>query len=166
MKVEVKMHGLEGVLATLQSLPAEIVSKRGGPVKSSLRKAAKVIEAQARINLQQVVANTDDEGKKYSTGLLLQNLIVTRGKKPKHTMGEKYLVRVRAKSYQRKGKPMTTRLTASALEYGTSKQPAEPWLRPAASAKASEAMATFETELLKSVDRVVKKLARQNRAKK
>jgi HK97 gp10 family phage protein len=166
MKVEVKMHGLEGVLATLQSLPAEIVSKRGGPVKSSLRKAANVIAKQAKSNLQQVVANADDDSKKYSTGLLLKNLIVTRGKKPISSKGERYLVRVRAKSYQRKGKPMTTRLTASALEYGTSKQPAEPWLRPAASAKAAEAMATFETELLKSVDRVVKKLARQNRAKK
>ena len=38
MKVEFKLQGVDGVLATLQSLPAEVVSKRGGPVKAALRK--------------------------------------------------------------------------------------------------------------------------------
>jgi HK97 gp10 family phage protein len=165
MKTELKLSGMEGVLATLQSLPTEVVSRRGGPVKSALRKGAMVLMRQARVNLTSSLANATDEGKRYSTGLLLQNLIVSRGKKPAGSKGERYLVRVRAKSYQRKGKPMNTRLTASALEYGTSKQNAEPWVVPAFKAKAAEAIRTTETELLKAIDRIVKKLARQNKGR-
>jgi hypothetical protein len=156
MKVDVNMTGLEGVLATLQSLPPELVSKRGGPVKSALRKGAVVIALEARKNLQQVTQGED------TTGLLLENLVVTRGKAIFGSKGERYLVRVRRKSYVRKGKPVTTLKAAQLLEYGSAKQPMEPWLRPAFAAKAQQAMQTAETELVRQLDRVVKKLAKQN----
>lgn len=165
MQVEVKLEGLNGVLETLKSLPPEIVSKRGGPVKSALRKGARVIWQQAKSNLEVVTANADDEGKKYSTGLLLKNLVVTRGKPPFGGKGERYLVRVRRKSYQRKGKSTTTLATANLLEYGSVKQPMEPWIRPAFQAKAEEAIRVTEAELLRQIDRVVKKLAQQNKGK-
>jgi HK97 gp10 family phage protein len=165
MQVEVKMTGLNGVLETLKSLPPEIVSKRGGPVKSALRKGARVIYAAARQNLESVTSNATDDGKRYSTGLLLKNLVVTRGKKPFGSKGERYLVRVRRKSYQRKGKSITTLATANLLEYGSVKQPMEPWLRPAFNAKAEEAIRVTEAELLRQIDRVVKKLAQQNKGK-
>lgn len=164
-KVTVELHGLKGVLDTLRSLPPEIVSKRGGPVKSALRKGAVVIFKEAQKNLQVAVSNTTEEGKRESTGLLLKNLVVTRGKEPTNTKGERYLVRVRRKSYDRKGEKVTTLKTAQLLEYGSSKQPAEPWLRPAFNAKAQEAIKAVETELIKGVDRVVKKLALQNKGK-
>lgn len=165
MRVEMKLEGLNGVLETLKSLPPEIVSKRGGPVKAALRKGARVIYAEARANLERVTANADDEGKRYSTGLLLKNLVVTRGKKPFGSKGERYLVRVRRKSYGRKGKALTTLATANMLEYGTVKQPAEPWLRPAFESKARQAISTIESELLKQIDKVVKKLAQQNKGR-
>lgn len=165
MQVEVKLEGLNGVLETLKSLPPEIVSKRGGPVKSALRKGARVIWQQAKTNLEAVTANTDDEGKQYSTGLLLKNLMVTRGKPPFGGKGERYLVRVRRKSYQRKGKSITTLATANLLEYGSVKQPMEPWIRPAFQSKAEEAIRVTEAELLRQIDRVVKKLAQQNKGK-
>lgn len=165
--VEVKLTGVDGVLATLKSLPPEVVSKRGGPVKSALRKGAVVIFKQAKANLQAAVANTDDEGKRLSTGLLEKNLVVTRGKQPTGSKGERYLVRVRRKSYpDRKGGAVATTLkTAQILEYGSSKQPAEPWLRPAFQSMASTAIKTVEVELVKAIDRVVKKLAQQNKGK-
>jgi HK97 gp10 family phage protein len=165
MKVEMNLTGLNGVLETLKSLPPEVVSKRGGPVKSALRKAAVVILKQAQANLQVSTSNADDEGKQYSTGLLLKNLVVTRGKAPRSGKGERYLVRVRRKSYNRKGKTVTTLATANLLEYGSSQQTAEPWLRPAFNAKAAEAVKTAETELVKAIDRVVKKLAQQNKGR-
>lgn len=166
MKVGVKLTGLEGVLKTLKGLPPEIVSRRGGPVKSALRKGARVIWAQAKGNLERVTASATEDGKKLSTGLLLKNLVVTRGKPPYGGKGERYLVRVRRKVYPgRNGKPTTTLATANLLEYGSAKQPAEPWIRPAFQARAEEAIRTTEAELLKQIDRIVQKLAAQNKGK-
>lgn len=165
MKVEVKMTGLDGVMETLKSLPAEVVSKRGGPVKSALRKGARVIFTQAKQNLQSVTSNATDDNKRYSTGLLLKNLVVTRGKKPNGTRGERYIVRVRRKSYQRKGQSFTTLGTANLLEYGSVKQPMEPWLRPAFQAKAESAIRTTEAELIRQLDKVIKKLAQLNKGR-
>jgi HK97 gp10 family phage protein len=165
MKAEMKLEGLNGVLETLKSLPPELVSKRGGPVKAALRKAARVIHKQAMANLERVTSNQTESGEKLSTGLLKKNLVVSRGKPPYGSKGERYLVRVRRKSYPRKGKTTTTLATANLLEYGSSQQTAEPWLRPAFHMKAREAIHTAETELLKQIDKVVKKLANQNKGK-
>lgn len=166
MRVDVEVKGLAGVLDTLKSLPPEIVSKRGGPVKTALRKGARVIWQQAKANLQVATSNASDDGKRYSTGLLLKNLVVTRGKKPTGTNGERYLVRVRRKSYpDRNGGVVTTLASANLLEYGSQKQPPEPWLRPAFQSKAEQAIKTTETELIKQIDKVVAKLAQRNKGK-
>lgn len=166
MRVDVNVTGLAGVLDTLKSLPPEIVSRRGGPVKAALRKGARVIWQQAKINLQAATSNASDEGQRYSTGLLLKNLVVTRGQKPTGTNGERYLVRVRRKSYpDREGGVVTTLASANLLEYGSQKQPPEPWIRPAFHSKAEQAIKTTEAELLKQIDRVVAKLAAKNKGK-
>lgn len=164
------MAGLDGVLDTLHKLPAEIVSKRGGPVRAALRKGALVIHAQAKANLQAATVNATDSATRLSTGLLEQNLVVSRGKKPLGSNGERFLVRIRRKTYgERKdgdtGKPVTTRKTAQLLEYGSSQQPAEPWLRPAFEAKKQEALDTVQTELHKAIERIVKRLAKQNKGR-
>lgn len=164
MKVEMKLSGLEGVLDTLKALPPEVASKRGGPLKAALRKGALVIFKEAQQNLYRATADIST-GDDLGTGLLLKNLVVTRGKEPAGGNGERYLVRVRRKSYQRKGEPVTTLKTAQLLEYGSEKQPAEPWLRPAFQAKAQEAIRTIETEVIKGVDRAVKKLAARNKGR-
>jgi HK97 gp10 family phage protein len=166
MKTELKLSGVDGVLNTLRSLPPEVVSRRGGPVKSALRKGAVVILKQEKANLQAVTNNATASETKESTGFLLANLIASRGKPPTVGKGERYLVRVRRKTYQRKGgKAVTTLKTANLLEYGSSKQPAEPWIRPAFAAKAQQAINTVQTELIKGLDRVVKKLAQQNKGR-
>jgi len=166
MKTELKLSGVDGVLNTLRSLPPEVVSRRGGPVKSALRKGAVVILKQEKANLQAVTNNATASETKESTGFLLANLIASRGKPPTVGKGERYLVRVRRKTYQRKGgKAVTTLKTANLLEYGSSKQPAEPWIRPAFAAKAQQAINTVQTELIKGLDRVVKKLSQQNKGR-
>lgn len=163
MQAELKLSGVEGVLKTLQSLPPEVVSKRGGPVKAALRKGALVILKQEQANLQATTANTTDP---QSTGLLLKSLIASRGKPPSSGKGERYLVRVKRKTYTRKdGKPVTTLQTANLLEYGSSQQPPEPWIRPAFHQRAAEAIRTTEAELVKRLNAIVRKLARQNKGK-
>lgn len=162
MKMEVKLTGLEGTLLALKVLPQEIASKRGGPVRVALRKAAAVIHKQARANLQAVTQNATDPEKRESTGLLIKNLVVTRGKEPTGTKGERYLVRVRRKSYQREGAVVTTLKTAQLLEHGSSHQPAEPWLRPAFGSTAEKAIKVAETEISRAVALAVQKLAKQN----
>jgi HK97 gp10 family phage protein len=164
MKVEVKLTGLEGVLATLRELPPEIASKRGGPVRAALRKGARVIHKQAQANLRAVTANETASGRSESTGLLEKNLVITRGKKPTGSNGERFLVRVRRKGYPSR-QDAGTRKSASLLEYGSSQQPAEPWLRPAFNARAMEALRTVETELVRAVALAVKKLAAKNRSR-
>lgn len=162
MKVEVKLTGVDGVLATLKSLPAEIVSKRGGPVKLALAKGARLIRDEAKKNLRRVIAMNGDE----STGLLEKNVISSRGKPPSTGKGERYLVRVRRKSYPGKtGKPVTTRATASFLEYGTEDQPATPWLRPAVRQHGEAAINVITQDLNKRIEKVVAEVGAKNRNK-
>lgn len=164
--VEVKLHGVEQTFATLRALPAEIASKRGGPVRAALRKAAVVVQKQELANLQAVTNNATSSGKRESTGFLAKNIVISRGRPPAGMKGELFLVRVRRKAFypDRDGKPVTANTTGSYLEYGTSKQPAEPWARPAVEGKGREAIETFERELRAGVDRAVRKLAKQNRS--
>lgn len=161
MATVVRIKGLDGVLDTLKQLPSEVVSKRGGPVKSALRKGALVLLREAKLNLARSTESLGEDD--TSTGLLQKNLVATRGKPPIGENGERYLIRVKRKRYQRKGQTVTTQQTANWLEYGTEQQPAEPWLRPAFNAKAGEAVTVTTTELRKGIDRVVNKLSKQNR---
>lgn len=156
-----KLKGLDGVLRTLQELPVEIVSRSGGPVKVALRAGARVLLQEAAINLARSTDNLSTDSEE-NTGLLLSSLVATRGKAPSGGRGERYLVRVRRRVYPRPGPTTTTLQTANLLEYGSSKQPAEPWLRPAFAAKAVAAIRTIETELVRGVDRIVRRLARKN----
>lgn len=138
-------------------------------MKNALRKAANVIRAQAAANLKAAIAINGS----VSTGLLEKNLVVTRGKEPRGTRGERYLVRVRRKAYdgdklgrrQKAGKRVTTHKTASLLEYGSSHQPATPWLRPAVKQKGQQAIEVFTSDLNRRIEATVKKLAQQNKGK-
>jgi len=160
----IQLTGLDGVYDMLRSLPAEVVSKRGGPVKTALRKGAVVIRKAEIANLRVVTSNQTKE-ESISTGLLAKNVIVSRGKPPTDGNGERYLVRVRRKTYARvSGKAVTTLKTAQLLEYGSSKQPAEPWIRPAFQSKAAEAIRTVETELVAAIDKIATKLMKQGGA--
>lgn len=163
MRTDVRISGVDGVLATLHALPAEIVSKRGGPVKLALAKGARLLRDQANANLRAaIVAGADTE----STGLLEQNVIASRGKAPFDGKGERYLVRVKRKTYpDRAGKPVTTHKTASLLEYGSAHQPATPWLRPALLSKGAQVIDVVVVDLIRRLDAVVAKLAAQNRGR-
>ena len=183
MKVEVNMTGLDGVLDTLKSLPPEVVSKRGGPVRRALAKAGRLIRDQARANLTAAIALPGKSGVTDSTGFTERQVILKR-RPLERFKGERYIVTVKpalhpsgrlyakSRSYKRtrKNKMTKDRLLkandiAFMLEAGTAKQPATPWLRPAFAARAGEAVQKFETELLRDIERIVKKLAAKNRGR-
>lgn len=159
MKVEMNLKGVDGVLKTLKSLPPEIVSKRGGPVKLALAKGARFLRDKAKNNLSAQIARNGDE----STGLLLENVIASRGKAPNDGKGERYLVRVKRKTYNKeKGGKVTTLQTANLLEYGSEHQQATPWLRPALRSYGSQTVDIVVQDLIKRIDKVVAKLAQSN----
>lgn len=161
MKVEMHVYGLNGVLATLQSLPAEIVSKRGGPVKSALAKGAKFLRDKERENLRTVLDPEDE-----STGLLVENIISSRGKAPASGKGERYLVRVKRKMYPgRKGEQVSTLKSAQLKEYGSMHQPAKSFIRRTLLESGGQAINVVVTELNRRIDLVVKKLASQNKGR-
>lgn len=162
VRIEFDIHGVDGVLKTLQSLPAEVVSKRGGPVKLALAKGARLLRDEAKKNLRASIAINGD----VSTGFLEKHVIASRGKEPTSGRGERYLVRVKRKTYpDRSGKPVTTLKTAHLMEYGSEHQQAQPWLRPAYLAKRGEVVRVVTEDLKQRVDKIVAKLAAQNRGR-
>jgi hypothetical protein len=183
MKVEVKLSGVEGILKTLRSLPPEVVSKNGGVVKKALRKGAMVIVKQAKANFRAAVALPGKTGITESTGFTEKNIVPIRKKLPPGEKGERYIVTVAYKEHPnanayrkasrraanskrsakaRKIKTLRSNDIAFMMEYGTSKQEATPWLRPAFESKRQEAMDTTIKSLIVEVDKVVKKLSTQN----
>lgn len=164
LKIEFDIAGIDGLLASLQALPAELVSKRGGPVKLALAKGARLLRDEVQKNLRASIARTaDPDG---TSKLLEQSIIASRGKEPTGGRGERYLVRVKRKTYpDRTGKPVTTLKTAHIKEYGSEKQAADPFLRPAFLAKRAEVVTVVTQDLLSRVDKITAKLARQNRGR-
>ena len=160
-----RVEGLQGVLDTLKQLPPELVSKNGGPVRTALRKAAVLIQKQAQANVQAIMDTPNAGGMpSESTGLLLKNIVAQRIKPPRGQRGERFMVRVRKKRYDGGAdwKPRNTAQIGTLLEQGTETRQAMPWMRPAFESKKAEAVAVFERELPAAIDRIVKKLAKQN----
>lgn len=162
MKVEMKITGLDGVLKTLSLLPAEIVSKNGGPVKSALAKGARFLRDREREALKRSIELNGD----VSSGLLVGSVIASRGKAPTTGKGERYLVRIKRKTYpDRTGKPVTTHKTAHLLEYGSSHQVATPFIRPTVVAHGEQTINVIVVTLNKRIEAIIRKLAMQNKGR-
>jgi len=162
MAVEtVRIEGLRGVLDALKQLPPEIVSKAGGPVKLSLKAAAKVIRVQAQDNVQRIIdePNIGDAPSK-SIGLLKSALIESRGKMPSGVKGERYTVRIRPnRNYPTdRGENVTAAQIGRQLEFGTEKRQPKPWLRPAFDEKKEAAVQEVSNQMNTRVTKVIKKL--------
>jgi HK97 gp10 family phage protein len=158
-----RVEGLAGVMKTLKELPPELVSKRGGPVRSALRKASKLLVDEAKANVERIVLMPNADGlPSDSTGLLRKNIVTVRDNKMQ-AKGERYVVKVRRKRYpDQKGKPVNTRQVGALLEYGTEKRQPMPWLRPAFESRKHQVPQFFSDEINKQLDKIVKKLAQQN----
>lgn len=158
----VQVRGLEGVLDTLKSLPPEIVSKRGGPVRVALARAARLMQREVKGNLAAIVAAGNAGEEERSTGLLSANIVASRGRRG-DVNGETYRVRVRNKVYpdqKRNRKRFTTAQNARLLEYGTEKRQPYPFIRPAFESKKQAAVDEFTKTLNQRVNAIIRKLDR------
>lgn len=163
MKTEVTVTGLDGVLDMLKQLPPEVVSKNGGPVRKVLRKAARLLQAEAKARFRAAVAEVGKSGITDTTGFTEQRIIVRKARY-RHK-GERQVVTVRygqphPGGNRFRGRAIFANDIAFIMEAGTSQQPATPWLRPAFAAKAPEAIALVERELPREIERIANKLGR------
>jgi len=161
-----KISGLDGVLQSLQELPKEVAQKNGGPVRKVLRKAALVIRDEERRNVARIVADPN-VGPDESTGLMEKSIVVVKGKPHSTLNGERMFVLIpKRKRYPfspRTPTGISVAMVGRMLEYGTSRRQAMPWARPAFHAKKGEAVAVVVKELPAEIDKIVRKLSRQNR---
>jgi HK97 gp10 family phage protein len=164
----VRIEGLAGVLEQLQALPAEIVSKAGGPVKFALREAANLLRDESKRNVRRIIDTPNQGGDDKSTGLLLLSIVAGRSKPRPGVKGERFAVRIRAKQKypESRGENLTAAKIGRQLEFGTEKREPMPWLRPAFDSKKNEALQVFSTELRKRTDAAIKRAERLARAKK
>lgn len=147
----VHIKGLDELLKTLKALPPEIVSKRGGPVRAALRKAAAVVQKEAQENVDRLVQDGETA---ESTGTLRKALIVSR-KKPGNFKGERFWLRIKRGAKNPKG--VTANTYGGALEFGDDRAPAKAWMRKAWEAKKEQALDTFLREIPKAIDAAIKR---------
>lgn len=143
MKVQVKVTGLDGLAAALKALPAEIASKSGGPLRSALRASAQVIRKEAALRAP------------VDTGRLQRAVVIQRDRNPGNVT-ERMVVRPRA------GKSRTDPKGAyywHFLEFGSERQPAQPFIRPAFDAAKDKALTTFKDKLRVGIEKARKRAA-------
>jgi hypothetical protein len=154
--IEVRIEGLGPLLETLKALPPEIVSKRGGPVRAGLRKAAVVVQKEYQGNIDRIATEGETN---ESTGTLRRAVIVSR-RKPGNFKGERFWLRVKRGAKNPDGVPANT--VGGVLEFGDQRVPAKAPMRRAWEAKKQQALATFLSETPKAIDAAVKR-ARKGR---
>lgn len=166
----VKVIGLQGVLQTLHDLGPEVVSKRGGPVRSALRKASLDFKKAMQGNIQRIIddPNIAAGGRVIPTkslGLLKDNIITQRRKMP-GLNGERYKVGPRLrKAYPKSragNKPVSVVQVGRQLETGTEHRRPYPWARPAFDSKKHQVVQIFVYELTTKLPKIQRKLAAKN----
>lgn len=169
MPGQAKFIGVAETVQRLKNLPTELSGKNGGPIRAALFQGAKVIqtEAQRRVPVR--------------TGRLKANIIKLRDRNPRQAEGsptEIYHIGVRGggayggrvrRRERRKvlaaggSSQQASRAAANAwkdawywwfVENGTSKMPAQPYLRPAFDAKKDEVVRVFAAELDKAISKL------------
>lgn len=160
------LHGLDGVLDKLKALPPEVVSKRGGPVKSALRKGAVVIQKEWISNIKAIIAEPNKgDVPADSTGLLVKNVVVTRDSRPwRSQANERYVVRVRNKRYPKASpgqkQAATTAQVARLLENGSEHIAPRHWASKGFMTSRQLALNTVVRELNAGIERVIRKMSR------
>lgn len=157
-------RGLTELVETLESLPKEFGSKNGGPTRKALAKAALLVklETQKRVKVQS-----------YRTGRLHDAIKAVRDRNPaksgateRYVVGvfggnrlKRYLTNVRNKRLRRAGKGyiVDNAYYWRFIEFGTSRRPAEPFLRPSIQQKANEAIQIFLVEFDSALTKAVNK---------
>lgn len=142
--LKVKVHGLSDLAAALKALPPELASVRGGPLARALRKSANVIRDDARQRAPK------------KTGRLAKNIVTKRDPRPGNVT-ERQVVMVRR---GRRKDDAKGAYYFHHVEFGTVKQEAQPFLRPAFDGQARYAVEVFVDEFAKEIGKAAAKVAR------
>lgn len=156
---KVQLHGLDQLRNTLKDLPAHLGEKvlRGG-----LRAGGNVFRKEARNNAP-VLQKPAPHRK---PGTVRDAIVVRRSKQEKYGVyvSVKPLGKSKIKSFKQGGGKSNQNPDDPFYwifrEFGTSSQPAEPFMRPAFEAKKMEALGVVESRLKSRVVAEAKKLAR------
>lgn len=160
MAETIQVTGLRELEAQLLAIGEEYGPKAAmSPVRRALGKAGKVVQATAQSRVH------------VKSGTLKENIIVTTYRKPPEgQIGVKVTVRAKAKGYKsnsrnvRSGKigldynfygPL---FYGSFLEFGTSHQPAYPYMRPAFEENKNMLPGLIKEELAKAIEATVRRL--------
>jgi len=159
----VRIDGLDDVVRRLKALGAE-ASKRGGPVRSAVRKGAVVIQKEMQANVRRIVATPNAGGGDKSTGLLEKSIKPMRAKARRDgTKGETFIVtvpkRARYPVDSRTPSGVGVATVGRMLEYGTPKRQPMPWARPAYHTKKGEAVEAMTADVLKGIEKLERKLS-------
>lgn len=156
MDLNIKVEGLDGLMARLKAFPKEM-AKNGGPIRSALFQGAKIIREEAKANIQQIIDEPNKGGRDdLSTGTLKKSVIMKRHRNPR-SKGATEIYSVRLKRVKNpKGTPVTR--YGKVLEFGSEHVKAYSWMRRAAEEKKTAVFSTIATALRKGIERVEKKL--------
>lgn len=157
--VQFKINGVNALLARMRALPVELRTK---PTRSALGKAARVVRSQAQLNAMWL--DDRETGRKIADNIVQR----VRSRYEKRTGDVMISVGVATeKGRIPKGNPDDGAKGNTPhwhlLELGTEKMAAQPFLRPAAEAKAAEAVDVFASEMDKALTRLAKRMAKQGK---
>jgi HK97 gp10 family phage protein len=130
--IEQKFEGFKELADQLRALPAELVSRSGGPLRAALQKSAKLIIDDAKGRAPK------------DTGVLQKGIRVKRVPNPPAGVTERVAIKPRAFYWHM-------------VEFGTEKMPAQPFMRPAFEAKKVAVVEAFRDELGKAIQRAIKR---------
>ena len=139
--VEFQLNGLPELLGKLDALDYDMKRKSG---RFALRKAAQVLRKQARANAERV----DDP---MTESNIAENIVERWSGRTFKKTGN-LMFRIGVQGGAKKGTTAHWRF----LEFGTSKMPAQPILRPVPDQAGQQAVDEFISQYSKKIDRVLK----------
>ena len=162
--MSIKIEGLDQTLRNMRELAAMMGPRsRSSPLLPAIRAAGKVVQAAAKQKVRK------------KSGALHDNIIVARVRKDRlkgATEAVEVTVRYKAKAYKdnnanrRKGRVGGTYEASPLfygrfLEFGTSKMPAYPFMRPAFDANSGALPGIIQRELAKSIEAQIAKMRKR-----
>jgi hypothetical protein len=149
VKVNFEVHGLKELQKALTELPKELVSNKGGPVKTALMAATLPVMRTA----QSTIPDRDDIP---NTGLLAS--MIRRRRATKVRAGsEAVQVYVRGNKKQ-----MRDAYYAPWLEFGAKGLPGTRWFTKSLESNAQNSVNIFKTHLASSIEKIAKKIGNEN----
>ena len=152
----IALQGGDQVIKLLKELKSVPKQDKNKVINKAMRKGGGIMLKKAKQTLDAAIAINGDE----SLGLTKKNLKLRKKSGRKAKANFHYTIGVGNKKYPSGKKGATTRLNAARLEYGTSKQPATPWLRPAFNETKEEVVSTIMSELVVGLEQLANNTVR------